>query len=80
MIMRYIVLLLLASSCSTALYVPNTRNTPLFREQGEAQVSAYLGAAGLEAQGAYALTDHLAAIEARLEREKADAARATAKN
>ena len=60
--MRYIVLLLLISSCSTNLYVPNTRNAPLFREQGEAQISGYLCSGGLEGQVAYALTDHVAAI------------------
>ncbi len=60
--MRYIALLLLISSCSTTLYVPNTRNAPLFREQGEAQISGYLTSGGIEAQGAYALTDHVAAI------------------
>ena len=59
--MRYIPILLLFVSCST-VYVPNTRNTPLFREQGEAQISGYITSGGLEAQGAYALTDHLAVI------------------
>ena len=42
--------------------MPNTRNAPLFREQGEAQISGYLCSGGLEAQVAYALTDHVAAI------------------
>ena len=59
--MRYLLILLLFASC-TQLYIPNTRNAPLFREQGEAQLSAYLTGGGLEAQAAYALTDHVAAI------------------
>lgn len=59
--MRYLLILLLFASCSQ-LYIPNTRNAPLFREQGEAQLSAYLTGGGLEAQAAYALTDHVAAI------------------
>jgi hypothetical protein len=59
--MRYTPLLLLFVSCTT-VYVPNTRNTPLFREQGEAQISGFITSGGLEGQGAYALTDHLAVI------------------
>ncbi len=59
--MRTIIILLLFTSCST-LYTPNTRNAPLFREQGEAQLSGYLTSAGIEGQVAYALTDHIAAI------------------
>lgn len=59
--MRYIFLLLLAASCSP-LYIPNTRNAPLFREQGEAQISAYLTSGGFDAQGAYALSDNVALI------------------
>jgi hypothetical protein len=58
--MRYLFILLVLSSCSTSLYTPNTRNAPLFREQGEAQLSGYLTSGGFEAQGAYALTDHIA--------------------
>jgi len=60
--MRYLCLLLLLSSCSTALYSPNTKNAPLFREQGEAQISGYVGSAGIEAQGAYSISDHFALI------------------
>ncbi len=59
--MRTIIILLLFTSCST-LYTPNTRNAPLFREQGEAQLSGYLTSGGIEGQVAYALTDHIAAI------------------
>ena len=59
--MRPIIILLLFTSCST-LYTPNTRNAPLFREQGEAQLSGYLTSGGVEGQVAYAVTDHIAAI------------------
>lgn len=59
--MRIILLGLLVASCSP-LYIPNTRNAPLFREQGEAQVGGYINSGGLEAQGAYAVTDHIGAI------------------
>lgn len=52
---------MVTASC-TSLYVPNVRNAPLFREQGEAQISTYLTSGGLEFQGAYAVTDHVAAI------------------
>lgn len=54
-----IVLALCLSSCSP-LYLPATRNAPLFDEQGEAQISGYLSGAGLEGQLAYSLTDHIA--------------------
>lgn len=57
---KFFVLLFLATSCSP-LYVPTTRNVPLFREQGEFQGSVYL-TTGVEAQLAYALTDHVAAM------------------
>lgn len=57
--MRYLIILALLSSCAP-LYLPATRNAPLFTEQGEAQISGFLSAAGIEAQGAYALSDHIA--------------------
>jgi hypothetical protein len=59
--MRYIFLLLVVTSCST-VYMPNTRNVPLFRAQGEAQVSGYLCSGGFEGQLAYAFTDNFAVI------------------
>jgi len=55
--MRFIILLLLAASCAP-IYVPTTRNIPLFRGAGEFQGSAYL-TTGVDVQMAYALTDHL---------------------
>jgi len=57
---KFIVLLLLATSCSP-LYVPTTRNVPLFREQGEFQGSVYI-TTGVDAQLAYALSDNLAVM------------------
>lgn len=58
--MRYLIVLALAMTSCAPLYLPATRNAPLFDERGEAQVSGYLSAAGIEAQGAYALTDNIA--------------------
>ena len=56
--MRYLFILALMASCSP-LYLSGTRNAPLFTEGGEAQVTGYLSAAGVEAQGAYSLTDNI---------------------
>jgi hypothetical protein len=52
--------LLLLSACSS-IYIPNTRNVPLFRGAGEAQASVYL-TNGVDVQAAFSLTDNLAAI------------------
>lgn len=57
---KFFALLLLATSC-TPIYVPTTRNVPLFRERGEFQGSLYV-TTGFEAQLAYALTDHVAVM------------------
>ena len=57
MSMRFIVIILLAASCAP-IYVPTTRNVPLFRSAGEFQASGYL-TTGLDFQAAYALTDHI---------------------
>lgn len=54
----FLFLVVLASACAPT-YVPNTRNVPLFAEAEEFQGSVYV-TTGLEAQLAYALTDHLA--------------------
>lgn len=51
-------LLLTATACAP-LYVPNTRNVPLFREQGEFQGTIY-ASTGTELQLAYAVSDHVA--------------------
>lgn len=48
----------LCSSCAT-VYVPNARNVPLFSEAGQLSASAGLGT-GINAQLAYAVTDHFA--------------------
>lgn len=59
--MRYVLVLLLATACSP-LYVPNTRNVPLFKEGGEFQATVLGTTAGGDAQLAYAFSDHVAAI------------------
>ena len=55
--MRFLILLLLAASCAP-IYVPTTRNVPLFRGAGEFQGSAYF-TTGVDVQMAYAITEHL---------------------
>ncbi len=60
--MRYLIVLALGLSSCAPLYLPCTRNAPLFDEGGEAQISGYLSAAGVEAQGAYSVTDNIAII------------------
>jgi hypothetical protein len=59
--MRYLLVLLLAAACSP-IYVPNTRNVPLFKDGGEFQASVYGTTAGGDAQIAYAVSDHVAVI------------------
>lgn len=58
---QLILLVALISSSCAPMYIPNTRNAPLFRGQGQFQGSAIL-TTGVEVQGAYALTDHLGII------------------
>lgn len=48
------------SSCAP-IYIPNTRNTPLFRGQGEFQGTALI-TTGVELQGAYAVSDNIGVI------------------
>jgi len=55
---RLILLVLVISSSCAPMYIPNSRNTPLFRGQGEFQGTAVI-TTGIDLQGAYALTDHL---------------------
>ncbi len=55
--MRFIILLVLAASCAP-IYVPSTRNVPLFRGAGEFQASVYQST-GNDVQLAYALTNHI---------------------
>jgi hypothetical protein len=55
-----VVVAILATSCSP-LYVPATRNVPLFREQGEFQGSIYV-TTGIDAQLAYAVSDNIAVM------------------
>lgn len=54
---RFLVILLIATSCAP-VYVPNTRNSPMFKGAGEVQVAAQLSA-GTEAQAAVAITNHI---------------------
>jgi hypothetical protein len=59
--MRFIFLFgLLATGCSP-LYVPTTRNVPLFREQGEFQATV-IASTGAEVQTALAITDNIAVM------------------
>ncbi len=58
--MRFLVVLMLFLASCSPLYLPATRNAPLFDEQGEAQFSGFISSAGLEGQAAYALTDNIA--------------------
>lgn len=53
-------LIILISSCAP-MYVPNSRNTPLFTGHGEFQGSVLLGT-GIDLQGALALTDNIGVI------------------
>jgi len=54
---KFIVLLIVASSCAP-VYVPNARNSPLFKKAGEFQGSMQLGN-GLDLQGAVSVTNHI---------------------
>jgi hypothetical protein len=54
---KYLALLLIASSCSP-VYLPNSRNSPMFRNAGEIQVGASVGN-GIEVQSAVAVTKHV---------------------
>jgi hypothetical protein len=52
---------LLLTQCSP-VYVPNTRNTPLLTGRGEFQGAMQFGTAGIDIQGAYAITNNLAVM------------------
>lgn len=54
---KYLLLLLIAASCSP-VYLPNSRNSPMFRNAGEVQMGVSIGN-GVEAQGAVAVSDHI---------------------
>jgi hypothetical protein len=53
---KYLILLLIATSCAPT-YIPNIRNTPMFKDKGEVQLSFSVGN-GLNGQGAVAITDN----------------------
>lgn len=59
--MRYLIVLAFLTSCSP-LYLPATRNAPMFTEGGEAQFSGYVSSAGVEGQAAYSLSDNIVLI------------------
>ena len=50
--------LLLLGGCAVS-YVPNSVNTPLFDQKGEALASVNAGFSGYDVQTAYAVTDHI---------------------
>jgi hypothetical protein len=52
-------LTILFTQCSP-VYVPNSRNTPLFTKAGEAQGAVLFGTSGLDFQGAVAVTNNIA--------------------
>ncbi|HCZ35819.1 MAG TPA: hypothetical protein DHV26_07815 [Cytophagales bacterium] len=55
----FIILLVLVAAGCSPLYIPTTRNVPLFREQGEFQASV-IASTGAEVQTALAVTDNIA--------------------
>jgi hypothetical protein len=62
-IMTYIFLIILLSSCAHYYYVPNSQNVPLFKEKNEYRISGAYGAGDLskamEIQMAYSVTDKI---------------------
>jgi hypothetical protein len=54
---KYLALLLLISSCSP-VYLPNSRNSPMFKDGGEVQLGASIGN-GVEVQGAFSVSKHI---------------------
>jgi hypothetical protein len=57
----FIILLVLVAAGCSPLYIPTTRNVPLFREQGEFQASV-IASNGAEVQTALAVTDNIAVM------------------
>ncbi|MCB8963639.1 MAG: hypothetical protein H6536_01185 [Bacteroidales bacterium] len=57
----YVALILmgLAHASCHVLYYPNSINSPLLRNKGDAQINASVGASGYEAQIAYAITNNI---------------------
>lgn len=58
-ILQFIAILLLCSQC-VQVYVPNTRNVPLFSKRGEVEGTAKFGPLGSDFQAAAAVTNHVA--------------------
>lgn len=57
-LLSLISIILVFSGCSPA-YIPNVINTPLLGNQGELQLDIHTGLAGIDPQGAYAITDNI---------------------
>jgi hypothetical protein len=55
---RLLLIALLGVSACAPVYVPNVRNSPMFTKGGEFQASVQIGN-GIEAQSAYAVSDHM---------------------
>jgi hypothetical protein len=54
---KLVVLLLIATSCSP-VYLPNSRNSPMFKDAGEFQFGGSIGN-GVEAQSAVSVSNHI---------------------
>ena len=52
------IIMLITFSCSPE-YLPNMASTPLFEDKGEIQANIGAGISGIDAQLAYAVTDHI---------------------
>lgn len=55
---RVLACVIVLQACKIA-YIPNTFNSPLLRNRGDAQFNVWSGSSGLEAQAAVAVTDNL---------------------
>ncbi|HOK61677.1 MAG: hypothetical protein WBJ36_02045 [Tenuifilum sp.] len=57
-LIRLVALALILQACKIA-YIPNTFNSPLLRNKGDAQLNIWAGSAGIEAQTAVAVTNSI---------------------
>ncbi len=58
----YILLSIVVLASCAPVYVPNTRNSPLFTKAGEFQGAMQYGTAGFDAQGAVSITNNFAVM------------------
>lgn len=70
-ILPFILILCLCSRC-LLVYVPNTRNVPLFSKRGQLEGNASIGLWGRDIQGAASVTNHVALIANYSYRNKID--------